>query len=93
MTIKHIDKQYTQEPLAVILQDYRETVSNETGGVSLSNSSVQIYINEGIPVFFNHVFAEGDDFLTIMVDDFNSVIEPNFSEDWIVTIITTIRFT
>ena len=91
MTIKHIDKTYSQEALSFVLQDYTDTINNETSGEYIQVSGMQIYIDGGDPAFFNHIFVDESP-VDIMVEDIRSIIEPNFSQDWVVTIITTVKF-
>ena len=90
MTIKLIEKTYSQETLQFILADYADTINNETSGEFIQVSSVQVYIDNGDPVFFNHIFTDQDP-VTVLVNDLESVFENEFSEDWVVTIVTTIK--
>jgi len=91
MTIKHIDKTYSQEELDFVLADYTDTLNNETSGEVIQVSSMQVYIDNGDPAFFNHIFTTQDP-VTVLVSDLESVIEPNYSQDWVITVVSTVKF-
>ena len=90
MTFNFIDLSYSQESLETVLNDYRDSVNNATGGEAIQVSSTQIYIDNDFKGFFDHVYTDEDP-VEVLVSDFSSVIEPGFSEDWIIRIVTTIK--